>query len=308
MPANTPSTTPVKSWLRITITAEETCADIIAGFLSEQTGGVEQVPITAGACSTPREKIISYLKNDEHAADELTKMEEFLTRLAAFLPDNLQPSLETEVIEEVDWNKAWKERFKPFPITAHLVIKPTWEPYAAGNTEKVIEMDPGMAFGTGHHASTRLALSFIEKLFHGTDAPPQSVLDVGTGTGILAMASALFGAQKVVATDNDPEAVGVAIENIERNNLKEAIETSGTDLENIPGTFALVIANIIHDTLLEIASPLCLHLAAGGHLILAGILTGPQTENIRTTYTTMGLAHVETKSEGEWSALLFRKP
>jgi len=306
MPASTPEKAQTNSWLRISIIADEASADIIAGFLSEQTGGAEQVPIAAG--STAQEKIIAYLKNDEQAASELAAIEEFLTRLSAFLPDKQQPSLETEIIPEEDWNKAWKERFKPFSITAHLVIKPTWEPYTPAATEKVIEMDPGMAFGTGHHASTRLALSFIEKLFYETGTPPGSVLDVGTGTGILAMAGALFGAKKIVATDNDPEAVEVALENIARNNLQGSIQTSTTDLQDVPGTFALVIANIIHDTLIEIAGDLCSHMAPAGHLILAGILTGEQTESIRGAYSALGLVHVETRSEGEWSALLLKKP
>ncbi len=306
MPSEAPNARHVKSWLRITITADATTAETIAGFLSEETGGAEQIPL---APTTPaQEKIIGYLINDGQTAEGLARVREFLARLAAFLPENLQPTLETEVIEEVDWNKAWKERFKPFPITPHLVIKPTWEPYAARETEKVIEMDPGMAFGTGHHASTRLALSFVEKLFYETSLPPRSVLDVGTGTGILAMASALFGAKQILATDNDPEAIEVARENIARNNLQGSIQISSAGLEDIPASFALVIANIIHDTLIEIASPLCLHVSGGGHLILAGILAGAQEENIRAVYTDLDLRHLETRREGEWSALLFQKP
>jgi ribosomal protein L11 methyltransferase len=238
----------------------------------------------------------------------LKKIREYLAELADLTPGEGQTQLETEIIPDEDWNKAWKERFKPLPITAHLVIKPTWESYQPNPGEKVIEMDPGMAFGTGHHSSTKLALEFVEALFHDTNTPPKTVLDVGTGTGILAMAAALFGAQEVLAIDNDPEAVVVAAENILRNALQPSITANGRALEEIPHQFDLVIANIIHDTLIELAASLAAHLALNGKLIMAGILTGPQTDNIRATYTALGLKHLETRNEGEWSALLFSRP
>lgn len=306
MPTKKQAPSPVKSWLRITITASETISDPIADFICEQTGGVEQIPVMAAGAA--QEKIVGYLENAPHASEKLTKITTFLTELACLAPGQEQPRIETEIIPDEDWNKTWKEGFKPLPITAHLVIKPTWESYLPGPGEKIIEMDPGMAFGTGHHASTKLALEFIEALFHSKETHPKTVLDVGTGTGILAMAAALFGAQEVLAIDNDPEAVAVAEENILRNGLLPTIKTNGIALEDIPRQFDLVIANIIHDTLIELAASLAAHLSPNGRLIMAGILTGPQTESIRAAYNALGLKHQETKSEGEWSALLFAQP
>ncbi|HIJ91330.1 MAG: 50S ribosomal protein L11 methyltransferase [Desulfobulbaceae bacterium] len=300
-----PANPSAKSWLRITITASESISDPIADFICEQTGGVEQIPVTAAGAA--QEQIIGYLENSPHAQEKLKKITEYLAEFAYLTPGEGKTRLETEIIPDEDWNKAWKERFKPLPITAHLVIKPTWESYQAANGEKVIEMDPGMAFGTGHHASTKLALEFIEELFHGNTTPPQTVLDVGTGTGILAMAAALFGAQEVLAIDNDPEAVAVAEENILRNDLLSIIKANGLALQDIPQQYDLVIANIIHDTLIELAAGLAARLAPNGKLIMAGILTGPQTENIRAAYTALGLKHQETREEGEWSALLFAR-
>ena len=306
MPAKSPAHPPSKSWLKITITAGETISDPIADFVCQLTGGVEQVPVaTANAA---QEQVVGYLENGPQTPEMLKKIREYLAELADLTPGEGQTQLETEIIPDEDWNKAWKERFKPLPITAHLVIKPTWESYQPNPGEKVIEMDPGMAFGTGHHASTKLALEFVEALFHDKNTPPKTVLDVGTGTGILAMAAALFGAQEVLAIDNDPEAVVVAEENILRNALQPTIPANGRALEEIPHQFDLVIANIIHDTLIELAAPLAAHLALNGKLIMAGILTGPQTDNIRATYTALGLKHLETRSEGEWSALLFTRP
>ncbi|MFA7348681.1 MAG: 50S ribosomal protein L11 methyltransferase [Desulfurivibrionaceae bacterium] len=306
MPAKSPAQPPSRSWLKITITASETISDPIADFICQQTGGVEQIPVAAA--NAAQEQIVGYLENGPQAPEMLKKIRAYLAELADLTPGEGQTRLETEIIPDEDWNKTWKERFKPLPITAHLVIKPTWESYQPAPGEKVIEMDPGMAFGTGHHASTKLALEFVESLFHTKETPPKTVLDVGTGTGILAMAAALFGAQEVLAIDNDPEAVVVAAENILRNGLQPTITASGVALEEIPRQFDLVIANIIHDTLIELAAPLAAHLAPDGRLIMAGILTGPQTDNIRAAYNALGLKHQETRSEGEWSALLFSRP
>ena len=190
MPAEKPAHPPNKSWLRITITASETISDPIADFICEQTGGVEQIPVASA--NAAQEQIVGYLENDPHAPEKLEKISAYLEELAHLASEEGKTRLETEVIPDEDWNKTWKEGFKPLPITAHLVIKPTWESYQPSPGEKVIEMDPGMAFGTGHHASTKLALEFVEGLFHGTKTPPKTVLDVGTGTGILAMAAALL--------------------------------------------------------------------------------------------------------------------
>ena len=306
MPAKSPAHPPNKSWLRITITANETISDPIADFICEQTGGVEQIPVAS--VNAAQEQIVGYLENGPHAPEKLEIISAYLKELAHLASEEGKTRLETEIIPDEDWNKTWKEGFKPLPITAHLVIKPTWESYQPGVGEKVIEMDPGMAFGTGHHASTKLALEFVEGLFHDTKNPPKTVLDVGTGTGILAMAAALFGAQEVEAIDNDPEAVVVAKENILRNGLAPTITANGAALEDIPRQFDLVIANIIHDTLIGLAASLAARLAPKGRLIMAGILTGPQTDNIRAAYNALGLKHQETRSEGEWSALLFLKP
>ncbi|OGQ98651.1 MAG: hypothetical protein A2505_10120 [Deltaproteobacteria bacterium RIFOXYD12_FULL_55_16] len=306
MPVKNQVPPPSKSWLRITITASETISDPIADFICEQTGGVEQIPVASA--NAAQEQIIGYLKNGPHAPEKLKEIEAYLTELARLLPEEEKTPLKTEIVPDEDWNKTWKEGFKPLPITAHLVIKPTWESYQPGPGEKVIELDPGMAFGTGHHASTKLALEFIEALFHDTTTPPKTVLDVGTGTGILAMAAALFGAQETLAIDNDLEAVAVAEENILRNGLLPSITANGLALEDIPRQFDLVIANIIHDTLLDLAAHLAARLAQNGRLILAGILTGPQTDNIRAAYNALGLKHQGTRTEGEWSALLFARP
>jgi ribosomal protein L11 methyltransferase len=294
-----------EEWLQVSVSAEPALAETVAAFLGQLAGGSEQK--TAPDSGEGRETIVAYLRVTPETDQEMAKIEAFLDQLAT-LPGNSRPTVERRTIQDQDWNQVWKERFKPFSITPHLVIKPSWESCAPGPGQKIIEMDPGMAFGTGHHASTRLALLFCEEIFYGEGLRPDTVLDVGTGTGILAMAAALFGAARVLAVDNDPAAVAVAGENVLANGLQGTVTVSGVDLAQIPGAFDLVFANIIRDTLLEIASPLHARLKPGGRLILAGILAGDQCAEIRAAYETLGLQHLATATEGEWSALLFRRP
>lgn len=184
------------------------------------------------------------------------------------------------------------------------MIKPSWEEYQAVNNEKIIEMDPGQAFGTGQHESTKMALSLLSTSF--TKKPVDKVLDVGTGTGILAMAAVLFGAESGVAIDNDPEAVRVATENINANALAAEITTSTTDLADIQGEFPLIMANIVHDVLVQMAPQFKGLLDPDGRVILAGILIGEQEENIIRIYGELGFQLQESLHDGEWAALLLQ--
>jgi ribosomal protein L11 methyltransferase len=182
------------------------------------------------------------------------------------------------------------------------VIKPSWESYIPDPSEQVIVMDPGMAFGTGQHASTQLALGLIHDSLQNTSS--EKVLDIGTGTGILAMAAVLFGAGEVTAIDNDPEAVRVAAENITANNLQQAVSTSTTDLAEITGDFDLICANIVHDVLVDMAPTIAGLLSPGGRLILSGILQGRQEKNIIDIYQKLNITLQQSVNEGEWVSLL----
>ncbi|MEJ2690741.1 MAG: 50S ribosomal protein L11 methyltransferase [Deltaproteobacteria bacterium] len=289
-----------KSWRRISITAPSSLTDLICSFLCGITGqGTEQTESKEGW-----ETMTAYLAESPDAEKQLLQIKQFFALLQDSLPSGQQLRVSFSSLDDQDWNRTWKEHFKPEHITPRLVIKPTWESYTPAGGEKIIEMDPGMAFGTGHHASTRLCVQFIDQLLQSSTVP-QTVLDVGTGTGILAMAAVLLGAHSALAIDNDPEAVKVASENIQRNKLSDKIEASGIDLQDARGRFDLIIANIIYDTLLFLAPQICEKMEAGGHLILAGILAGEQAESIAKTYAGLGIAHLATRQEGEWVALLF---
>jgi ribosomal protein L11 methyltransferase len=130
------------------------------------------------------------------------------------------------VMDEEDWANSWKKYFKPLKIGKRVVIRPTWEQYTAVGEEIVLDMDPGMAFGTGSHASTSLCIRYLEEYIK----PDMKVLDVGTGTGILAMCAARLGAEEVLAVDYDPVAVRVAKENVELNDLADVVKVAWHDL------------------------------------------------------------------------------
>jgi len=282
-----------KSWYKFTFSIPVPLTEPCAAFLGDLSGNGVEIITDEGNIAT----VIMYLSADNSLPAKRSQLSLFLAA---------QPSTVTykeSLIKDEDWNKQWKQHFKPEKFTEHLVIKPTWEPYTAGPDEVVIEMDPGMAFGTGHHASTRLMLSLIET----TTAPGQHVLDIGTGTGILAMAATLFGAAHVVALDNDPDAVDAARTNVAMNNLQASITVSGDDLTAIKTSFDLVLANIIYNTLMDMAKVITDKVSEKGLLALSGILKGGQEKDILNHYEKFGFTAVRQWYADEWVALLLKK-
>ena len=286
-------------WLKISLNCPGNVLEAISDLIGVVSGsGVEQTPVREGISTITgffrldqgksREQILNRLKEEIRPLFQLYKLT---------APEPLCSTMDDE-----DWSTSWQQFFKPFAIIPGLIIKPSWESFESRPDEQVIEMDPGMAFGTGQHASTKLALGLIHDCFQNN--PPKNVLDVGTGTGILAMAAVLFGAEQVVAIDNDLEAVRVATENIANNNLQKKINSSATEVADIRGSFDLVCANIIHDVLVELAPDIGHLLSPGGSLVLAGILRGSQEENIIRIYRKMNINLLKTVYENEWASML----
>jgi ribosomal protein L11 methyltransferase len=292
-------------WLKITVNSDPVLVDALSDFLVGVTGAGVEIVVDDGLSHT---KINAFLEKRNPDESEMGQILEQLSGYARELADIFQapvPEIESSVIGEEDWGTTWKKHFKPFAIIPGLVIKPTWEEYRAGMDEKVIEMDPGMAFGTGHHATTTLSLALLRAVL--LDMPAASVLDVGTGTGILGMAAALFGADRVEGIDNDPEAIAAASENVRRNGLGQKMSVSLSPLSALQGPFSIVVANIIHNVLLDLSDDLDRLTADGGKLILSGILTGEQTDKIIKHFSDRGLSLATHLQKKEWSALLFER-
>lgn len=201
------------------------------------------------------------------------------------------------------WRDAWKEHYKPYAIAEGVVVRPPWEPYDAKAGEKVLELEPGRAFGTGLHETTRLVARAIKA--HQAELEGQVVLDVGCGSGILALVALALGAARAVAIDNDPEAIDVTRENAARNGFTERVDASTTDVAALAATAPLVLANIEARILIPMAKDLVARVAPGGLLLLSGILV-PQQDDVRAAYLDLEL--LEAPALGEWVLLALRRP
>jgi len=290
-------------WIKISLWTPPKLAEAVSDLLGVLSGaGVELRPPAAKGVLI---SAFFQVPQDRGAQEEL--FAELTGRLADLFDLYQQPApvLTKKYFADQDWATSWQEYFHAFAVIPGLVIRPSWEPYQAEEGERVIIMDPGQAFGTGQHASTRMALELVRDSLREMDGG--RVLDVGCGTGILAMAAALFGADSVLAIDNDPEAVRVARENVAINQLEQTIRVSGRDLMEIEGEFELICANIVHNVLVDMAPELTTRLVPGGRLVLAGILAGGQEENIIRVYREQGCRPVAQRYADEWTALLLQK-
>jgi ribosomal protein L11 methyltransferase len=302
------------TWLEVACELPNELADILAEYLAGVSGAgvcVENLNVDAFSPSEIEHSPLTTVKAYFCAADDmdahLAEISAFLDHLAAVNPglSIAQPSVAT--VNSEDWSTSWKANFKPLRIGRRLLIVPSWEQAEAGPDDVVLSLDPGMAFGTGGHETTRLCLERLETvLLSRPSAPPASVLDLGTGSGILAMAAARLGAGCVCAVDIDPEAVEVARENLAINGLTERIECSTTPLESLGGPFDVILANILAEELVRLAPQLTTRLACGGVLILSGILAEKEAF-VRSGFAAQPLSYLETARQGEWVAMLYRK-
>ena len=221
---------------------------------------------------------------------------------AWFEPDASFP--ETRNVKDQDWNEVWKQFYKPFRAGTRLVVKPTWEAYEAQEGDLIIEMDPGMAFGSGTHETTGMCLALLETVV----TPGSRVIDVGTGSGILAIGAGLLGATDVLAVDIDPTAVKVAKENIEHNHMEKTVRpVVGNLLDGMDDTCDICVANIIADVIISFAAPLLTHIRPGGTFICSGIIR-EREEDVRTALLSAGYSILRTEHRGEWTAFLSQVP
>jgi ribosomal protein L11 methyltransferase len=204
-----------------------------------------------------------------------------------------------EEVPDQDWGESWKKGLGALTI-GRVHVRPTWIPERAPAGTVEVVLDPGMAFGTGTHATTSLCLAALSELLgvrHGA-----SVLDVGTGSGLLAIAAEKLGAARVVANDNDPIALKVARENADANGA--TLELTAADVQFVEGTFDVVVANILANTLVELAPAIAARLAPCGIVLLSGILAS-QEDEVRRAYLALGLVPLPgvERREREWSLL-----
>lgn len=281
-------TEPRYPYVHVEVPAEE--ADEVSGELWELgASGVEERDATTLAKSGDGTVTLVASFDDEDAASEA---------LSYF--EERYPARLEHVVGDA-WRDEWRKYFKPTRLGDRLVIRPSWEPWEASARDVVLVLDPGRAFGSGLHETTRLVLREIDARVRGGER----ILDVGCGSGILAIAALLLGAGSAVATDNDPDAVEVTRENATLNGVTDRLEASTTDVTDLEGTYPFVVANIEARVLIPMAPALSARVAPGGTLVLSGILRG-QEDEVAAAYGS--LRRLETPTDGEWVALVLEKP
>jgi ribosomal protein L11 methyltransferase len=253
----------------------------------------------------PLQTLCCYLADDDGLERGLAAIEDYAASLSG-LPVPLKPVV--RFIKDEDWSSSWKVNFKPARIGRRLVIKPTWEEFAPLPGDLVMQIDPGMAFGTGTHPTTRLCLETLEDIadsraeFSGLSLTAGALLDVGTGSGVLAMAAVLLMPRRADAIDIDEDAAQVARDNIALNSLDERISVSTRPLAAMEGPYGIIIANIIAEELVRLADDLIRPLAAGGLLLLSGILD-ERLHLVTERFTAAGLTLMAVRRCEEWCSV-----
>lgn len=251
-----------------------------------------------------RYRLKVYFEDIETPEQLITELTAALQQVPAVRANNVQLQL-GEAVQIEDWSEKWKQNFSSFRVGPHLVVSPSWEKVATCPEDVVIEIDPGMAFGTGSHATTKLCLEVIADLMDA-DAAPGSMLDVGTGSGLLALGAAALGCPEILANDIDPVACDVARKNIAANGYHEQIRVTEDPLEELPGTFDLVVANILAEENVRLGQHFVAHLNPGGYLVLSGILREKE-DFVRQGFSGLDLVFSECRYQEDWICLVYKQ-
>ena len=226
-----------------------------------------------------------------------------LADLTDFGLETGQVSLESQELAEEDWADNWKKYYEPARITHDLTIVPSWTDYEATPGEKIIKLDPGMAFGTGTHPTTKMSLFALEQILRGGE----TVIDVGTGSGVLSIASSLLGAKEIYAYDLDDVAVRVAQENIALNPGMDNIQVAAGDLlRGVDLEADVIVANILADVLIHLTEDAYRLVKDQGYLILSGIIS-EKWDMVRASAEAAGFFLETQMIQGEWNACVFKK-
>ena len=253
---------------------------------------------------TEETKIMAYFSEEEtNLPEKIAVIKEKIRNLTEFGLSIGSGTVELSNVNQEDWESAWKQYFKPVHVTDRIVVKPEWEEYSPQEGEIVIEIDPGMAFGTGTHETTSMCINQIEKNLKSGD----TVIDIGCGSGILSMAAVLLGAEKATGVDLDPVAVRVALENVELNNLQDKIEILHGNLTDVIREKAdIVVANIMADIILILLEDVREFIKDDGLFISSGIIQEKRAA-VEARLLEKNFSIVEVETKGEWCAITAQK-
>jgi ribosomal protein L11 methyltransferase len=285
-----------KAWPEVVLTPPMDTLDAFSAFLFDLGAASLIEEDTPSGQTRIRAGFPPHLDLD----DMKRRLDSFLNELVEIFGLDAPPEAQWGVVPQGDWAEKWKEGLEPVAIGSRLVIKPSWRTFEAREGQKVLELDPGLAFGTGQHATTRMCLELLEAQSH-KGAKGLRVLDVGTGSGILAMAALLLGFGPVTAIDNDPDVLPVVRENMERNGLEGIPHLAVAEPGSMTGMYDVILANLTAGVLLAVAQDLVRLAAPGGILILSGLLD-TQVDDVVRAYQALGCREEERRYQDEWSA------
>lgn len=309
------------NYKQITIYTTTPAIDIVSGFLTMH--GIRGVMIEDAQDFT--DFLSDTTIHWDYVDEDLMRLKEVETNVTFYLPDNLQGietfrAIEKELpelkalnpavdlgslsmkfaeVDEEDWSTAWKKYYHPTKIGEKLVVVPCWEEYTCAPGEVQVTLDPGMAFGTGTHETTRLCMQMLEKAV--TDNT--RMLDIGTGSGILAITALLLGAKEAVGVDIDEVAVRTAHENAALNNVDERLTVFIGDLtEKVSGTYDVICANIVADVIIRLSADVTKFMHKDTVLLVSGIIE-ERCEEVKAALIEAGLTICEIYTEGGWAAI-----
>ncbi len=290
----------MKLWLAISLLIPKGLGEVVSNFLIEQGAtGIEEV-----GEDLRWERFKVYFPQDGKEKKILRSLHRYLKALHSITPEISHTQIDTGSIPEQDWSQNWKRFFKPVQVTSRLVVKPPWSRIRLKKNQIPIEIHPGMAFGTGTHATTRLCMKALEMCLRRKGL---SVLDVGTGSGILSITAARLKASEVWGLDIDGIAIENARENVQRNSVSDIVKIRKGRIGDIHKKFDVAVANIDSKNLKRMRWPLIHHLKSQGFLILSGILE-EKGERLRQHYLETGhFQWAKMIHEEEWVCIILKK-
>lgn len=294
-------------WLELSVDADVEAVEAVSEILGRVGAGTAVHPtrivrdpddeLAAREDPTAPFRVVAHVPDDERARASIDATERALWHLQAFGLRPLGP-LRVTPVDDASWTDAWKEHYVAQRV-GRVVIVPSWASEPLRPDEVAITLDPGMAFGTGLHPTTRGCLVLLQEL----RPVPATVLDVGCGSGILALAALRLGASRAVAVDTDPLAVTASAGNAVRNGLADVLEVREGSLPEVAETtYALVLANLVAALLVDLAPRLAAHTSPGGTLIAGGVI-GPRAVEVIDALDAAGLAVRDRRDDGEWVSL-----
>lgn len=302
-----------EKWLKIEIAGPAELMDALGNFLTE-TGaqGVFQETLEPRFPedfpeSPTGETIKAYFPHDARSETRIAAIQKYLKSLSEIFSYLTVPVLKTEIISDPDWGEQWKKYFKPIRVCNNIIVKPTWERYTPSSRDIVIEIDPGMAFGTGQHESTRMCMEALEDvIMKDRTVRSWKVLDVGCGTGILGITAARLGAQDVICLDNDKKATEIAGENAAINLVSDRLHIINNDAMAINEPRNLIIANLTSNLLLKLRRHFTQLLEPEGYMIISGIIE-QDARDIEENFSVAPLIQYRVIKEKEWICYVLRK-